>query len=122
LPKLNTTLQEAVNDHVPYLTQRGLSINAAKTKIIKFRNGGKMAKSNTLFLSGKKIEFVNQFNYLGVILQVTGTCFTEHIKARSRAAKLAGFEIKNLGKLSLDTVLKLFQLKVAPMATYMACR
>jgi hypothetical protein len=49
---------------------------------------------------------------------VSGSCFTQHIISRARAARFAGFEIKNLSKLSLETALKLFHLKVAPMATY----
>jgi hypothetical protein len=116
-PKLDV-LQRALNDLVPYLAERGLSINANKTKIIKFRRGGRQAKSDEMFLNGEKIEFVKQFNYLGVPLQVTGLCFTQHIISRARAARFAGFEIKNLSKLSLETALKLFHLKVAPMATY----
>jgi hypothetical protein len=41
-----------------------------------------------------------------------------HIISRARAANFAGFKIKNLSKLSLETALKLFHFKVAPMATY----
>lgn len=70
-----------------------LCINANKTKIIKFRSGGRHAKSEELHLNGEKIEVVKQFNYLGVSLRVTGLmCFTKYIISRVRAARFAGFE------------------------------
>jgi Reverse transcriptase (RNA-dependent DNA polymerase)/Endonuclease-reverse transcriptase len=111
-------LKCALTDLVPYLKERGLSLNVKKTKVVKFRRGGKRPLNEELTLNGENIEFVPTFNYLGVTFQTTGSCFTQHIIARARAARFAGFEIKNLSKLSMETALKIFHMKVAPMATY----
>jgi hypothetical protein len=48
-PKLDT-LQAALTDLVPYLAERGLSINASNIKIMKFRKGGRTAKTDELSL------------------------------------------------------------------------
>jgi hypothetical protein len=111
-------LRRALIEIIQYYKERGLTLNLSKTKIVKFRKGGKPGFKDELIVNGEKIEFVPTFNYLGVILQTSGSCFTQHIIARARAARFAGFEIKNLSQLSMETVLKLFHMKVAPMATY----
>jgi hypothetical protein len=113
-----TSLQRAINKVGPYFESKGLKINTEKTKVLKFRLGGKEALSVKLFYNNKEIEFVNNFCYLGVILQTTGSCFTKHIDARARAARFASYELKSLNKMSIGAALKLFDLKVAPMAYY----
>jgi hypothetical protein len=113
-----TALQRALNKVGPYYESKGLKINTEKTKVLKFRLGGKEATSDKIFYNNKEIEFVNNFCYLGVILQTTGRCFTKHIDARARAARFASYDLKSLNKMSISAALKLFDLKVAPMAHY----
>jgi hypothetical protein len=87
---------------------------------MKFRNKGvgKYSPEDKLTISGVKIEFVPEFTYLGVILQPSGIVFSKHIDKRVRLAMLATFNIKELRNLSIETAIKLFELKVAPIATY----
>jgi hypothetical protein len=44
------------------------SKNVNKTKIAVFRNGGKIRESKTQFCNGKEIEVVNEFKYLGMLI------------------------------------------------------
>lgn len=96
----------------------GLTVNVAKTKAMKFRQGGYLAANDTLRLAGIPLEFVNQFPYLGVVLPTNGKSFGAHIEERCRKAQMASFTIKDPHKLSLATALKLFQIKIAPVASY----
>ena len=80
-----------------------------------FTKGG---KEGHLTYKGKNLTSVKQFKYLGVTLQTAGTMFTAHIKDRINAATRAMSDIRHLREMSLQTALKLFQLKIVPVATY----
>ena len=61
---------------------------------------------------------VNQFVYLGVTLQPK-LGFTEHVKRVKRKAITATSMLtKYLSKLSLDSVLRIFKVKIRPIVTY----
>ena len=111
-------VQDAVDCLVEWSDANRLSINAAKTKAIKFRRGGRLARSDALSVSGKSIEFVNHFPYLGIELSFTAISFTHHVQERKRKALVAITAMRSIDMLSLGTALKLFQLKIAPMASY----
>jgi hypothetical protein len=51
-------------------------------------------------------------------LQQTGKSFANHIKERCKNAVIASFSISNLHMLSVKTAIKLFHLKVSPVASY----
>jgi hypothetical protein len=103
-----------------YLARRGLSFNLGKCNLLKFRNKGRgrYRKDDKLELDGVKVEFVNEFCYLGVVYQASGTSFGRHIDKRSRAALMATYGIKQLPLLSIETAIKLFNLKISPTASY----
>jgi hypothetical protein len=94
-----------------------LTVNVGKTKIMKFRKGGNLAKSDKLIFNGVEIEFVNEFKYLGVTFQCRGS-FTKHIKNRCASAIKAIHLLPKLANLSISCALKLFELKIAPIASY----
>jgi hypothetical protein len=110
-------LKEAMLKLKHYFAIRNLEFNLKKCKIVKFRRGG-VSCNEEFVIDGEKIEFVNSFCYLGVTFQVSGRAFSSHIKNRVRASLQATFELKNLHLLSLETALKLFHIKVAPVASY----
>lgn len=111
-------LQQALGTLASYVNEVGLTINSKKTEAMKFRRGGRLAARDKLTLAGQNVEFVNNFTYLGITLSTTGTSFTKHIEERSRKALMAAAAIKDPQKLSLSTALALFDLKVAPVASY----
>ncbi|CAB3374427.1 Hypothetical predicted protein [Cloeon dipterum] len=105
---------------IDYLAFRDLELNFDKCKIMKFRNKGRgrLAKSDTLIVKNEPIEFVSEFTYLGVVFQSSGISFSKHIAKKVRAAILATAALQSLPKSSLSTALKIFDLAVAPIASY----
>jgi hypothetical protein len=88
------------------------------TKFMKFRNGGRVRNTDQFSLNGHPIDMVKTFKYLGLTLTPTARSFTAHIIDRSQKAITATFQIPNLRALSLSTALKLFRLKISPIAAY----
>lgn len=76
---LRVTEEYSRNDH--------LQINGTKTKVMVFRNGGKLAKNETWKLNGTKLEVVNEYKYLGFWFSTRGT-FGTHAKNLSNKARL----------------------------------
>jgi hypothetical protein len=96
----------------------GLKINAEKTKAMKFRRGGRLASSDILHLAGSQIDFVPYFVYLGFTLTVTLNSFTKHLETRRFNAIRSMYLLPDIRMISILTGLKLFSLKIAPIASY----
>jgi P2-related tail formation protein len=58
----------------------------------------------------------NSYKCLGITLKASGTAFTLHIKEKTLTA--IRDIVDSLSKLSLETAMKLFDLKMAPILTY----
>src|SRR6266481_10763 len=95
-----------------------LSINVDKKKTMKFRRGGRLSRDDILKLNGTELNFVNSFTYLGITLSSSGFSFEEHLRIRTRKSIMAISSIRNPRTLSIETALKLFALKIAPIACY----
>ena len=65
-------MQEAMKRLHAFCMDNKLAVNVGKTKSVKFRRGGPLRKSDVLCYEGRKIEFVPNFTYLGVIMQTKG--------------------------------------------------
>jgi hypothetical protein len=111
-------LQLLLDKLIQWATLNGLKINENKTKVVKFRRGGPLKKDDYLHINGVKLEFVNEFKYLGVTVQQSGKCFSHHIIERSKLAISASYSISNVHLLSVSTAMKLFDLKISPVASY----
>ena len=83
-----------------------------------FRNGGRGAANDIIYLGTEPLTIVNTFKYLGLTLQTTARSFRVHTKSRAAAATKAMFDIKSITKLSLETATALFDAKIVPIATY----
>ena len=118
LTRSKQALQEGLTKLHKWSHKNDLEINAGKTKIMKFRRGGNISKSDNFTCGSEKLDLVNAYKYLGLTLQVTGKAFTKHIEERCTAATKAIFDIKKLEKISLRTALRLFHIKIAPIASY----
>lgn len=64
-------LQYMINNLEKYCDTWNLKINLDKSKIMIFRNGGKLATEERWRYKGDEIEIVNSYKYLGVILTPT---------------------------------------------------
>ena len=49
----------------------GMEVNLAKTKIIVFRNGGKLSSKENFLYNGKTIEIVTHYKYLDIDSRLT---------------------------------------------------
>ena len=94
-----------------------LNVNVNKTKVLKFRKAGRLAKGDKFRFNGKKIEMCNSYDYLGITLQPSLT-FTKHLLRRKAKALAAIGSLHPLSRTSIPTALKIFEMKVKPMITY----
>ncbi|KAI5716031.1 hypothetical protein M8J77_026325 [Diaphorina citri] len=110
-------LQKAMEDLHNWCTTYKMTININKTKIIKFRNGGKTKRTDILMYDNKNIEFTNEYMYLGILMQPTLT-ITKHIQSKSIKASHSMGTIKNMKHLKLTTIHKIFLIKIWPTVCY----
>ena len=61
-------LQNAFNVLEEYCQRWKLTVNTSKTKIMVFRKGGRLANNINFVYNNIKIEIVNNFCYLGVVI------------------------------------------------------
>jgi hypothetical protein len=101
-----------------HAAQRGLEINWEKTKIMKFRRGGRFALTDVCSIDGFSIPFVSDFVYLGVTFTVTASTFTKHVQDRRAKAITAICQLPSPRSLSLAAAVNYFRMKIAPMVTY----
>jgi len=53
-----------------YCNRRKLIVNIDKTKVVIFRKGGRIPKDIEFLYDGKRVDMVNNFNYLGVVFRL----------------------------------------------------
>jgi hypothetical protein len=111
-------LERAIRKLIELTRGKGLTINWEKTKIMKFRRGGRLAASDTICIEGHQIEFVSSFSYLGFELTSNASAFGKHIAERKRKALFTMLSIPDVRMLSVKTAIELFRLKIAPIAAY----
>lgn len=107
---------DIVSDH---LEEAGLRLNAAKTVVMKIRRGGRLSKHDRIAWKGRPLEFVSSAKYLGIRLQTTGICFTEHIEevcCKTVATMYGG--AGDPYHLAVATAVKLFLIKALPKLSY----
>lgn len=94
-----------------------LHINNNKSKVMKFRNGGRCKQTDIIKYNNTPLEFVNEYTYLGVTMQTTLT-LTSHIRRIQVKAKHAIGTIKHLQNISLNTAHEIYQMKIWPIIGY----
>ena len=101
----------------------GLVINDSKTKIIVFRKGGFLAKSEKWHFGDRELSVVNVYKYLGLDF-TTRLSFNNATSSFIAKAKQSCYEItKSLNYLNcynMNVFMKLFDSKVQPVLSY-AC-
>ena len=66
-------LQHRFNLLYEYCKTWGLEVNMNKTKIMVFRNRGKLLPNEKWFYNNNEVVIVDYFNFLGVFFNYTGT-------------------------------------------------
>jgi hypothetical protein len=113
-------LKNKLNCLSEYCTERELTVNINKTKILPFHKG-RLKKLPLFFYENKKIEIVNKYTYLGVEFSSSGR-FTNFCKKTLNKGKGLGEGIiKILGKAKSDlwdSKMRLYDAVVIPALLY----
>ena len=115
-------LQKNINLLYGYCSKWGLEVNVEKTKTMVFRKRGKLKENESWTYNGRKIESVDDFNYLGTVFHYTGNFAEnqEYIVGKSMKA-LNALLINCLKfKLPTSTLCQLFDAFVGSVLNY-AC-
>ena len=113
-------LQNKLDCLYDYCSHRGLQVNASKTKIVVFRKRGTLKPCESWTYNKEKIEVVNDFNYLGVVLNFTGK-FSLHFKyVNGKAKKAINFLLYKCKKFNFkpSCLMQLFDAFVGSVLSY----
>ena len=66
------SLQACLDNLLVYCTSNLLKVNVSKTKIVKFRCGGRLSGNDKVIYNNQEVDFVSKFKYLGVMFQTKG--------------------------------------------------
>ena len=115
------SLQHAINILEFYAGQMGLKVNIQKTKIIVFRKGGFLGKSEKWFLNGERIETVNNYKYLECLMTTKLSeeiALAEYVgRAKSKVYAILK-TLKTLGRVDIKIFFKLFDSQVTSALMY----
>ena len=119
LAESTNELQTSLTSLKNYCDMWGLKVNRDKTQIVIFSKG-RITKRPDFYLGEEIIEVVDDYTYLGVILNYNGN----YLKAISNQKKTANKAMNallaktRLLELDIDTTLELFQRCVVPILIY----
>lgn len=54
-----------IGDLEKYSEGNRLEVNAGKTKVMVFKNGGRRKKEEKWYYKGRELEIINEYKYLG---------------------------------------------------------
>ena len=113
-------LQKMLDTLSGYCNEWDLKVNIQKTKVLVFRNGGKVKATNKWFYDGSELEIVDSFNYLGLTLYFNGK-FTKSqciIAEQSRKCMFQILKTCNNLSLNIETKLRVFDTYVTSVLNY----
>ena len=84
-------LQSMLHSLERYTNYWNLKVNVDKTKVVIFRNGGKIKENEIWFYDNKQLDVVNEFKYLGLLFNYNGKFLKtqRHIAEQGRKAAFA---------------------------------
>jgi hypothetical protein len=97
--------------------ENGIKVNIRKTKVMKFRRGGRLARRDAFKYGREKVDVCTSYDYLGISLQQS-LSFTKHLRRRKLNTLSAIGSLSQLHLTSVSTALKIFEMKVLPILTY----
>ena len=113
--------QRALDVLSSYCETFKVNVNLSKTKAIKFRRGGRLSSDDELFYNMDKVNFVNEYDYLGVTVQPRWT-FTKHLKRKRLKMVTVMNTAPSLGKrlqeLSVGCAVRFFDIMLKPILCY----
>ena len=103
-----------------YTQKWDLTLNIHKTKIVVFRNGGKLRDNEKWSSNGCQLEIVDEFNYLGILFFYNGK-FSRTQKRAAEQGRKAIFSIPktcNKNYFNIETMLSVFDTYVNSILSY----
>lgn len=103
-----------------YCKSNFMTVNTGKTKVMKFRKGGKLADSDILSYRNADIEFVSSFEYLGIILtpKLVPAAHIKHLIKKARMST-GSLQCKTpFLKLSFYAAYRLYESVILPAGNY----
>ena len=113
-------LQNLLDNVHLYCNEWDIKVNVNKTKIVVFRNGGRISKKAVWYYNSNEIEVVDCFNYLGISLLYNGK-FTRTQKVLSLQGRKCMYSILNTCNaefLNVETRLQVFDTYVSSVLNY----
>ena len=113
-------LQSRLNSLREYCEKWGLEVNTAKTKVVVFRKRGPVKRNEHFIYNDEQLEIVDDFNYLGITLNYTGT-FALNIKClKGKALRAMHTLLNNIKRYNIrpDISLQLFDAFVGSILNY----
>ena len=113
-------LQSSLNNLYDYCKRWGLEVNVSKTKIMVFRKRGNLKRQETWTYADEQVDIVNDFNYLGVTFNYTGSFNLNTQNLHGKGLKAMNILISNLKKYETKprVALQLFDAFVTSVLTY----
>ena len=113
-------LQKSLDLLYEYCTKWGIEVNTEKTKIIVFKKGGRLRRSEQWSYNGVPLETVQNFNYLGVVFNGSGLFNSNQNTLVGKALKAMNFLLNNLKPFDLKPLIycQLFDSFVASILNY----
>lgn len=115
-------LQSMLNTLNEYTIEWDLNVNVSKTKVVIFRNAGKMSDLESWAYNEQKLEVVNTFKYIGMLINFNGK-FLQTQKYVADQGRKAVFAISNTMKnysFNVETQCSVFDTYVHSILLY-AC-
>lgn len=113
-------LQSLINELETYTTKWGMKVNVDKTKIMVFRNGGKLRKNEKWLYEGNPLEVVSYFRYLGLLLSSRLSWGPARKSLAIQAEKALHYVKSVIHKRNTPakTMLQIFDRMIAPILYY----
>ena len=125
IAKSEDDLQKSLNSLYSYCAQNKRTVNTSKSKIMHFTKMiTKINERNTVYYGTSSLEWVVEFKYLGIIIVQNNTLgrALEHICQQSkRAPAVLDLHIHRHPTLSVDHIMRLFDILIRPTLTFFDC-
>lgn len=113
-------LQKMLDTLNLYADKWKLEVNVSKTKMVVFRNGGKIKYYEKCFYNDVELDIVDVFTYLGVDFKFNGKfdCTQNSIATKARKCTFNLFKKVKDNNLNVETTLSLFDTYVSSVLHY----
>ena len=113
-------LQLSLNNLYEYCNTWSLEVNISKTKIVVFRKRGRIKQNERWIYANEYLDIVDDFNYLGVTLNYTGSFNLNTQTLYGKGLKAMNILLSNLKKYECKprVALQLFDAFVSSIVTY----